>query len=181
MALRALGGIVVVLALIAAAVFIFSSGQGVQTPTAQALPTTLPIATVGSAGTLFPAPTAEPSPAVVPTPVPAPVPVPQRFTISGKVFDAQTGVPLAGFAVSIYFSSPDFCTAGWLNGPIAKTKTGPDGTYELTGLAPGTYILVSAGAGYFPQYWRNGKRCVAAEELAVDQDLKVEFALHKLP
>ncbi len=65
-------------------------------------------------------------------------------SISGKVIDLDTGMPLAGAAVSV---GPAF-TAGALSGATGKTTTASDGSYIIpyAGLAP-PFIEISAN-GY---------------------------------
>ncbi len=59
----------------------------------------------------------------------------QRGTITGKVTDANTGDPLVGANVVI-------------KGTTIGSAAGPDGTYKITKVPPGTYTLRASFIGY---------------------------------
>lgn len=54
-------------------------------------------------------------------------------TVSGKVTDVDTGLPIANQRVDAYNSLPD--------GPGAESSTNADGVYTLRGIAPGQYRI----------------------------------------
>lgn len=55
--------------------------------------------------------------------------------VEGQVTDAETGEPLPGATVQV-------------EGTETGTATGPDGSYQLTGLEPGTHTLAFSFVGY---------------------------------
>jgi protocatechuate 3,4-dioxygenase beta subunit len=59
------------------------------------------------------------------------------FQVSGRVMDLTTGQPAAGAFVNI---GPEDYTAG---GSAVNTTAGPDGTFRLTEVTPGSYRLAS--------------------------------------
>ncbi|HFB98065.1 MAG TPA: hypothetical protein ENJ62_02900, partial [Bryobacterales bacterium] len=75
-------------------------------------------------------------------------------TVRGKVVD-EGGSPVAGATVRIA-------------GREASAVTGPDGTYELSGLAPGTVTVRAEAEGYFP---------AEVGELALEAGEAVELTL----
>ncbi len=60
-------------------------------------------------------------------------------SIAGIVLDQSTNFPLIGAAVELFDSGPSL---------IGSTTTNADGAYSFTGLAPGTYSLVTSLATY---------------------------------
>jgi hypothetical protein len=90
-----------------------------------------------------PAPTAIPSSAGD-----APL-VARTGTISGKVVDASTGQPVAGAELLVY-APPYFQSA---QGPKDFAYTGADGTFQVTNVAPGTYIVQLRDPRYEPQWF----------------------------
>jgi sugar lactone lactonase YvrE len=66
---------------------------------------------------------------------------PTTGSVAGKVTDSSTGIPLPNVSVTI----KDFLNASYV------TKTGSDGTYTVSGLAPGDFTATFALSGYIPQ------------------------------
>jgi hypothetical protein len=68
--------------------------------------------------------------------------------VTGKVTDAKTGAPISGVTVSVVppHSYRELCCAG---------TTKADGTYEVWGLRPGTYVACFDDEGNEPSLHRN--------------------------
>ena len=115
-----------------------------QEPTATSTPTptakTIPMATPTLVPMVTPVPTMKPSPTLIPLPTPTPTPTPtvvpsggliRGATISGRVTDAETGLPLADIDVA----------AGPEGVPelshLYRVRTDANGSYTLTGIREG--------------------------------------------
>jgi hypothetical protein len=70
-------------------------------------------------------------------------------SISGHVYRADTGAPLAGMIVTLQASGADFGVRGasFAMGAI----TAPDGSFQFTDLDPGTYVAWTRPGGLFKQ------------------------------
>jgi uncharacterized protein YjiK len=66
---------------------------------------------------------------------------PTTGSVAGKVTDSSTGIPLPDVSVTI----KDFLNATY------ATKTGSDGTYTVSGLAPGDFTATFLKSGYIQQ------------------------------
>ena len=84
---------------------------------------------------------AEPSPARAPKAVASTVGMKRGATISGRVTNAVTGLPVASLRVKA--DTPE-----GQGGGDSSTDTDADGTYTLKGLAPGSYIITAEGDRY---------------------------------
>lgn len=69
---------------------------------------------------------------------PAPAPSPASAALSGQVVSAPTAVAIAGATVEV--------TNGTNAGRI--TTTDPNGRYEMTGLALGTFVVTARAPGF---------------------------------
>ncbi|MEE8442605.1 MAG: carboxypeptidase regulatory-like domain-containing protein, partial [Dehalococcoidia bacterium] len=89
-------------------------------------------------------------------------------TISGRVTDAETGLPIAYVELEASSVSGD--------GPNSYTGTDSDGRYTLRGVAPGTYrIRVQAGKqGYIREYYDDRLSRDNADLVAIDGAEAVE-------
>ncbi len=81
-------------------------------------------------------------------------------TISGTVFDSETGLPIADASVD---SEPDG------RGQGSHARTDANGFYTLRGVAPGVYWIIvrAASQGYFEQSFENAVRWDDAQLIAV--------------
>lgn len=76
-------------------------------------------------------------------------------TISGTVVD-ESGDPIEGACVRAF-------GGGWWHPHV--TQTDDDGNYELSGLAPGTYIVRAWAFGYIGEYWDDQPNWHLADEI----------------
>jgi TonB-linked SusC/RagA family outer membrane protein len=83
-------------------------------------------------------------------------------TIAGTIVDSTSGAPLPGVNVVV-------------EGTQQGAATGADGTYEITGVEPGTYALVATFVGYADQT-REGIQVQAGQTTTVDFALQQEAA-----
>ncbi|MGZ6347246.1 MAG: NHL domain-containing protein, partial [Anaerolineales bacterium] len=67
--------------------------------------------------------------------------IPTTGLVAGKVTDSSTGIPLPDVSVT----TKDFLNATYV------TKTGSDGTYTVSGLAPGDFTATFLKSGYIQQ------------------------------
>ena len=74
---------------------------------------------------------------------PAPQNAPPTFEIRGKVVESETGAPVPRASVALRIKGQTTL----ITGAIA----GPDGSFRLTGLRPGTFTLRSTYIGFAPQ------------------------------
>lgn len=70
-------------------------------------------------------------------------------TIAGRVFDKDTGKPVAGAMVMVV-NEKAANTSMAAFGDAPKTTTDSTGAYQLTGLEAGDYIAVCSGKSYYP-------------------------------
>ncbi|HZU94598.1 MAG TPA: carboxypeptidase-like regulatory domain-containing protein [Microbacterium sp.] len=91
--------------------------------------------------------------ALAPTPVPG--------SISGIVLREDDGAPVAGATVSASATGGSW---GW-----GSTTTGADGSYTLSNLRPGSYVLTfqAEGTDLVTEYWDNATSWSAATQLAL--------------
>ena len=83
-------------------------------------------------------------------------------TITGTVTSAEGGGGLEGINVTAYAANgPDFDYAG-------SAQTGPEGGYELTGLAPGTYKVAfeDYSGAHLTEYWNDKASLQAADAVS---------------
>lgn len=72
-------------------------------------------------------------------------------TISGRVVDADTGLPVAKIEVRVRNIEDGY--------PEPRARTGPDGRYEITGIAPGIYrVHISRYSRDYVREFYNDKR-----------------------
>jgi len=69
-------------------------------------------------------------------------------TLSGTI-TSSSGSPLAGASVALY----DSPTPG--GAPVRSAITGPDGTYLLSGVVPGTYLVRFSEPNHFTEWYDN--------------------------
>jgi len=126
-------------------------------PAAAAIPQPTPAPTPAAAPAPTPRPEPEPAPALPPAPTPVPTPIPSPSPVAeeprrseqaappsqlpaGSVV-GHVGGPGVRFVVSIVAFGPDNILKEG-----ARANPGPDGSWRLTGLAPGSYRIVADGA-----------------------------------
>lgn len=88
--------------------------------------------------------------------------------LTGRVIDAVTGKPVAKATVF----------AGHEKGLRLNTLTGADGSFHLTNLTPGEYMLLARASGYEIQRYGSPAPEVAGRALIVPDAAPVEFRLH---
>jgi len=67
------------------------------------------------------------------------------FRVSGKAMDMDTGGPAKGISLTISARGPD---GEMLDNASQTTGTGDDGTFHFEGVAPGHYVLQTAGGAF---------------------------------
>jgi len=80
-------------------------------------------------------------------------------TISGHVYDNASGNPISGATVSISNVS--------LGPPVATVQTGTDGSYTVSGLAAGSYIVSASATGHAIKFWNNKPNRPLADQVAI--------------
>jgi len=75
----------------------------------------------------------------------------ETITISGRVTDRDTGQGLPRARVGAYTTLIDL-----KRGPVASTTTDENGTYELTGLPPGRYMVLAQPPPYVSSHLAQG-------------------------
>lgn len=81
--------------------------------------------------------------------------------ISGLVKDEVTELPVEGahvFAIPLTFGTPKVVV------------TGPDGSYEISELKTGTYIVVAWAEGYVGEFYKDTQRWFKAERIPVQEN-----------
>jgi len=99
---------------------------------------------------------------------------PPGGTISGTVVN-EAGETVAGAHIRAF---------GGIGSPPFIVITGNDGTYELSNLPPGTYILRACAIGYIGEYWDNQPTWHTANEIVVtgpDFEFTADFVLAASP
>lgn len=147
-----------------------------------------------------PAPTATQTsaPTATATAAPTAVPTATKFTISGRVTDAATGMPVEKTLIYVWKPDPDCCNViggssspGYISGGVSAA----DGTWSVA-LPPGNYKLRASPStlkpgstttnpvfAYSPQFYRNRESfgpqtCLVAEIINVDANITgLDFVL----
>ncbi len=90
---------------------------------------------------------------------------PGTASISGMVYDRESGAPLP-FAMVNAFSP--------LNGEYCWTTADTLGSYSLTDMRPGTYIVVAWAEGYLAQYYNHKSNFLDADAVALGDSVALE-------
>jgi hypothetical protein len=87
-------------------------------------------------------------------------------TVTGRVTD-PSGAPVAGFTVYASIAEPNGIVGGHSGG---ATSTGPDGTFTLTGLAPGNWTINASRNGSSVSYTKSEPATVYAGQSTANID-----------
>ena len=96
-------------------------------------------------------------------------------SISGTVYEADGVTPIGD--ADVWADSYDCCGGG------EGTRTAPDGTFTITGLAPGDYRVGAEAEGYTPEFYDDtteedlaARVSVSAGQATPDIDFSLELA-----